>query len=186
MERAPGPFGEKIFPPAHPWCLRATSTAGTVSHRIREIPQGAGSMREHLAPQARTLGRDHAAPNAMLAMSQYRGESARHWLRTGQSLQMAIAAAASCRTCCSPGVTGNHTSASRLLAEHRACRMTRAHVRLLTRAGADTPSGNTATWAGACVVAREWFGWAAGKACHLSAPFTLLQDFALTGGHHCR
>jgi hypothetical protein len=24
-------------------------------------------MREHLAPQARTLGRDHAAPDAMLA-----------------------------------------------------------------------------------------------------------------------
>jgi hypothetical protein len=35
--------------------------------------------------------------------SQCRSESARHWLRTGQSLQMAIAAAASCRACRAPG-----------------------------------------------------------------------------------
>jgi hypothetical protein len=25
-----------------------------------------------------------------------------------------------------------------------------------------------------------------GQACHLSAPFPPLQDFALTGGQHCR
>jgi len=35
-------------------------------------------------------------------------------------------------------------------------------------------------------VAREWFGWAAGKPVICPLLFTLLQDFALTGGQHCR
>jgi len=163
MERAPDPFGEKIFPPTtRGACGRRHGRDGkpTASVKYRKASARCASIwRRRLARSAATM----PPQTPCWPTSQCRSESARHWLRTGQSLQMAIAAAASCRACCAPGLTGNHTSASRLLSEHRACRMTRAHAWLLTGAGAGTPSGHTATWAGACAVAREWFGWAAGK-----------------------
>src|SRR5262249_38959355 len=57
----------------------------------------------------------------------YRSDIARHWARTGQPWQMAIAAEASWRAGCASALAGNHWSGSRLTYRHRACRMTQDH-----------------------------------------------------------
>src|SRR5690348_1997586 len=187
MERAPDPFGEKIFP--RPPVVLAGDVNGRdgKDHRIREIPQSVGSMREHLAPQARTLGRDHAAPDAMLANVPVPRRE-----RQALAAHPAVSADGDRSGSLLPGLlrprlTGNHTSASRLLSVHRACRMTRAHARLPTRAGAGTSGGHTATWAGACAVAREWFGWAAGKPviCPLLSRFFRISLSRAVSSQHC-
>jgi hypothetical protein len=60
-------------------------------------------------------------------MSQRRRDSVRQWPRTGQVVQIAIAAAASWLAWRGSALTGNHWSGSRSLSEHWACLITRAH-----------------------------------------------------------
>lgn len=67
MERAPDPFGERSSP--RPPAVLAGGVNGRDGKPTASMkyPKASARMREHLAPQARTLGRDHAAPDAMLA-----------------------------------------------------------------------------------------------------------------------
>jgi hypothetical protein len=142
-------------------------------------------MREHLAPQARTLARDHTAPDAMLANipvpQRERQALAAHRAVLADGNRSGSLLPGLSR----PGLTGNHTSASRLLSVHRACRMTRAHARLPTRQQRVHPAAiqrlgpERAQWPG---------NGSAGPRASLSSvrSFHALQDFALTGGQHCR
>jgi hypothetical protein len=59
--------------------------------------------------------------NYKIADTQCRSDSSRHWARTGQLVQTAIAAAASWRAWAGSILTGYHWSGSKPLSAHRAC-----------------------------------------------------------------
>ena len=124
-------------PPLPASCSDSSLPQQTMQNRAvlsrLNCPAGSGGARQTRVTYG---GSGSAASRARLGpgpqtprwpISQYRGESARHWACAGQPWQMAIAAEACRRARSASALAGNHWSGSRLTQRHRACRMTQDH-----------------------------------------------------------